>query len=194
MAYQQVPTSALLKPAYQICNIIDGKIVPITEGFGTEDGKNIVKEYYSVGDSLNEFVPNPSPMKAALLNGRWFLEVLLVVANEFSETDFQARFSEEGKYTGLYTTDYSKEQTVGIDCGMNYNSDANARRLFFLIDLQSGKPLTNYYQYPPQYIRNELVKSYDLSTHKLTLNTNRVFNGKYTNGERKMFQKETRSG
>ena len=184
--YAHVSEKQLTKPCYQICNVIDNKIVPITEGFGRENGMNIVRGYYSVGKKLNEFVPDPSQMKNALTRRKG--NVLLVLANEFSETNFKARFSEEGKYTGPCKTDYSKEQTVGQSDAGVYNNGASARRLFFLIDLQSGLPLTNYYQYPIHCIKNELVKSYDLRTHTLTLNTNRVFNGKYTNCQRKLFQ------
>ena len=45
------------KPCFQICNIENGKIVPITEDLVKKTVKILCEEYYKVGNSSYEFVP-----------------------------------------------------------------------------------------------------------------------------------------
>ena len=174
-------------PCFQICNIKDERVVPITEGFGTQDGKNIISENYKVGDTPYELVPHDGAMKDALKRGEG--EVLLIQLIEFSPENYKYRFSEEGKWTAPYLTDYENEQTVGQDyCGV-MDCRFVARKVLLMIDLKTGRPMTNCYQYPTHlFCNNDLVKNYDLSTHTLTMNTLRIFTGKFSNGPRKAFQ------
>ena len=174
-------------PCFQICNIVDGRVVPITEGFGTQDGKNIISENYKVGDTPYELVPHDGAMKDALKRGEG--EVLLIQLIEFSPENYKYRFSEEGKWTGPYLTDYENEQTVGQDyCGV-IDCRFVARKILIMIDLKTGQPMTKCYQYPTHlFCNNDLVKNYDRSTHTVTMNTPRIFTGKFFNGPRKAIQ------
>ena len=175
------------KPCFQICNIENGKIVPITEGFGKENGKNIVLEYYKVGNSSYEFVPTSGAMTDALNRGEG--DAVLIQLIEFSPENYEYRFSEEGKWTGPYLTDYDNEQTVGQDYGGVIDCRFVARKILLLVDLKTGKLMTNCYQYPTHlFCNNDIFKNYCTRTHTLTLDTHRIFNGKFSNGLRKAIQ------
>ena len=174
-------------PCFQICNIVDGRVTPITEGFGTQDGKNIISENYRVGDTPYDLVPITGAMSAALKRGEG--EVLLIQLIEFSPENYEYRFSEEGKWKAPYLTDYDNEQTVYQDYGGVMDCRFVARKVLLMIDLKTGSPMTNCYQYPPNlFCYNDLVKNYDRNTHILTMNTPRIFTGRFSNGPRKAIQ------
>ncbi len=162
MKFFNLSENVLEHPSYQICKVENNKLIPITNGFGfcEDDPKTpIIRGFFEpVVNRLDAFIPTKSLISKKIHTGK----ILLVKAIMFSENEFEKRFGVKNN---------SLENN-------NYNQ-CEVTRLLILIDLDTGKPTNEYFQYNPTWFNNNYVKYYSRSNNMIVFNTNHIFNGKY---------------
>jgi len=192
--YRTIKATTLERPGYQLMVVGSNNTYQLAQkDFGFDENSEgvvapVIKEYMTtIGAQSNVFQPKNSIMKNVLVTGdeKYYL---LIQAFEFSDKNFHFRFSKLHTGGVPYLTDYDAEQSIGIEMvedewvlgeeDLNY---ATVRRVLFLIDVSTGKPASDLLQYSrsSKNFKHELFESYDTKNHILTLNTNKVFGGKY---------------
>jgi len=191
MSYRRVSNNNIRHPTYNLLDTTSGTYQRIAFGKETDKtkpdyGKDIVDSYYLGSNDPYMFTPEEHEMTDYFLSGK--AKYMLIQMFEFSPEEYKLRFNKEYA-SQLYMTDYAKEQTVFQDVSESIDySTAEVRRLLFLIDTQTGKPVTDYLQYESKHFNNDMIHSFDPKTGQIRLVTPYVCNGKLTAGPRKFIK------